>query len=60
MSATRPSLRKADASERLVLRIVRAGAVLASLDLFIVNVALPEMARDLGAHDQVAPGNGAA
>jgi hypothetical protein len=29
--------------------------VLASLDLFIVNVALPEMARDLGAHDQVAP-----
>jgi MFS family permease len=51
MSATRPSLRKADASERLVLLIVCAGAVLASLDLFIVNVALPEMSRDLGAHD---------
>jgi EmrB/QacA subfamily drug resistance transporter len=32
----------------LVLVIVCAGVVLASLDLFIVNVALPDMARDLG------------
>jgi EmrB/QacA subfamily drug resistance transporter len=33
---------------RLVLVIVCAGVVLASLDLFIVNVALPQMARDFG------------
>src|SRR3954451_8380799 len=31
---------------RLVLVIVCAGGLLASLDLFIVNVALPQMARD--------------
>jgi EmrB/QacA subfamily drug resistance transporter len=31
---------------RLVLAIVCAGVVLASLDLFIVNVALPQIARD--------------
>src|ERR687887_867888 len=31
---------------KLVLVIVCAGVVLASLDLFIVNVALPQMARD--------------
>jgi EmrB/QacA subfamily drug resistance transporter len=31
-----------------VLAIVCAGVVLASLDLFIVNVALPDMAKDLG------------
>jgi MFS family permease len=35
----------------LVLLIVCAGAMLASLDLFIVNVALPQMSRDLGAHN---------
>jgi EmrB/QacA subfamily drug resistance transporter len=35
-----------DASPQLVLAIVCAGVVLASLDLFIVNVALPQMARD--------------
>ena len=35
-----------DASARLVLVIVCAGVVLASLDLFIVNVAIPQMARD--------------
>jgi EmrB/QacA subfamily drug resistance transporter len=35
-----------DASPRLVLLIACASAVLASLDLFIVNVALPQMARD--------------
>jgi MFS family permease len=32
-----------------VLAIVCAGVVLASLDLFVVNVALPRIARDLGA-----------
>jgi len=31
-----------------VLAIVTAGVVLASLDLFVVNVALPAIARDLG------------
>src|SRR6201989_1559447 len=38
-----------DASPTLVLAIVCAGVVLASLDLFIVNVALPDMAHDLDA-----------
>ena len=37
------------ASPRQVLVIVCAGVVLASLDLFIVNVALPQIARDLKA-----------
>ncbi len=36
-------------SARQVLVIVCAGVVMASLDLFIVNVALPQIARDLGA-----------
>jgi EmrB/QacA subfamily drug resistance transporter len=45
--APRRWTRRADASPRLVLVIVCAGVVLASLDLFIVNVALPQMARDL-------------
>jgi EmrB/QacA subfamily drug resistance transporter len=36
-------------SAREVLIIVCAGVVLASLDLFIVNVALPQIARDLAA-----------
>ncbi len=36
-------------SPRQVLIITCAGVVLASLDLFIVNVALPQIARDLGA-----------
>src|SRR5437764_2337894 len=35
-----------DASPQLVLVIVCAGVVLASLDLFIVNVALPQIGRD--------------
>jgi EmrB/QacA subfamily drug resistance transporter len=43
-------MRRADASPSLVMVIVCAGVVLASLDLFIVNVALPDMAKDLGAH----------
>ncbi len=40
------ALSRRDASSRLVLVIVCAGVVLASLDLFIVNVALPQMGRD--------------
>ncbi len=44
-------LRRADASSGLVLLVVCAAVVLASLDLFIVNVALPEMAADLGNPD---------
>jgi EmrB/QacA subfamily drug resistance transporter len=40
-------LRKRDASPALVLVIVCAGVILASLDLFIVNLALPSIARDL-------------
>ena len=39
VSATRPGR---------VLAIVCAGIVLANLDLFIVNVALPDIARDFG------------
>jgi EmrB/QacA subfamily drug resistance transporter len=39
--------RRQDASPSLVLLIVCAGVVLASLDLFIVNLAIPSMARDL-------------
>ncbi len=39
-----------DASPTLVLVIVCAGVVLASLDLFIVNVALPQIGRDFHVH----------
>src|SRR3954465_9379166 len=40
---------------RLLLVIVSGGVVLESLDLFIVNVALPQMARDFGVRgDEVA------
>jgi EmrB/QacA subfamily drug resistance transporter len=38
----------AGAAPTEVLAIVSAGVVLASLDLFVVNVALPAIARDLG------------
>src|SRR3954451_7286220 len=38
--------RRADASPKLVVGIVSAGVWRASLDLFIVNVALPQIARD--------------
>src|ERR671924_2427157 len=38
--------RRRDASPQLVLVIVCAGVVLASLDLFIVNVALPQIAHN--------------
>ncbi len=37
---------ESNSSARLVLVIVCAGVVLASLDLFIVNVALPQIGRD--------------
>jgi EmrB/QacA subfamily drug resistance transporter len=40
------SMRRSAASPALVLAIVCTGVILASLDLFIVNVALPQMARD--------------
>jgi EmrB/QacA subfamily drug resistance transporter len=46
-SLSQPS--RSSASPRLVLAIVCSGVVLASLDLFIVNVALPQMARDFHA-----------
>jgi EmrB/QacA subfamily drug resistance transporter len=40
--------RRRDASASLVLLIVSAGFSLATLDLFIVNVALPKIAHDFG------------
>jgi EmrB/QacA subfamily drug resistance transporter len=40
-------LRRHDASPTLVLVIVCAGVILASLDLFIVNLAMPSIQRDL-------------
>src|SRR3989440_9511674 len=41
-------LRRRDASGSLVLLIVAAGVSLATLDLFVVNVALPKVAQDFG------------
>lgn len=41
------AMRRGDASPTLSLGIVCAGVILASLDLFIVNVALPDIGRDL-------------
>jgi EmrB/QacA subfamily drug resistance transporter len=49
MAVISQPLRRADASPGAVLAIVSAGVVMASLDLFIVNVALPDIARDFGA-----------
>jgi EmrB/QacA subfamily drug resistance transporter len=48
--ASRPGQlrRGGDASPRIVLVIVCAGVILASLDLFIVNVALPQIGHDFG------------
>ena len=46
-----PKAARATAAPAEVLAIVTAGVVLASLDLFIVNVALPRIARDLGTTD---------
>src|ERR1700751_5757927 len=48
LTVTRLSQRPST-SPNVVLLIVCAGVVLASLDLFIVNVALPSMARSFGA-----------
>ncbi len=48
MSSLSQRLRPSPASPDLVLLIVCAGVVLASLDLFIVNVALAQMAKDFG------------
>jgi EmrB/QacA subfamily drug resistance transporter len=42
-----PSTPRREAAPALVLLIVCAGVVLASLDLFIVNVALPQIGHDL-------------
>jgi EmrB/QacA subfamily drug resistance transporter len=47
--ASSPKATRSAAAPAEVLAIVCAGVVLASLDLFIVNVALPSIARDLGA-----------
>ncbi|MBL7497630.1 MFS transporter [Frankia sp. CNm7] len=47
----RPATTPGSAAPRQVLLIVCAGVVLASLDLFIVNLALPQIAHDLGASD---------
>jgi EmrB/QacA subfamily drug resistance transporter len=48
------SQRSGSVSPGVVLLIVCAGVVLASLDLFIVNVALPDISRDLGESDLAA------
>ncbi|QPF83714.1 MFS transporter [Bradyrhizobium genosp. L] len=44
--AERPRRRAATASPRMVLAIVSVGICLANLDLFIVNVGLPNIARE--------------
>jgi EmrB/QacA subfamily drug resistance transporter len=44
-----PATTRRQAAPGEVLVIVSAGVILASLDLFIVNVALPQIARDLAA-----------
>jgi EmrB/QacA subfamily drug resistance transporter len=44
-------LRRRDASPTRVLVIVCVGVIMASLDLFIVNVALPDIGRELGESD---------
>ena len=48
---SQPAGTRARGSSGLVLVIVSAGIVLVNLDLFIVNVALPDVARDLGSSD---------
>src|SRR5438552_14313518 len=48
--AARRAQANVDTSSTLILVIVCAGVVLASLDLFIVNVALPQMGRDFHLH----------
>ncbi len=48
LRATAPGAAATGTAPRTVLIIVTAGVVLAGLDLFVVNVALPQIARDLG------------
>src|ERR1700689_4239085 len=47
---SRSSERRGEVAPSLVLAIVCAGVVLARLDLFIVNVALPQIGRDFHLH----------
>src|SRR5580700_8421646 len=47
---SRSSARRGEVAPSLVLAIVCAGVVVASLDLFIVNVALPQIGRDYHIH----------
>ncbi|MHB1835002.1 MAG: MFS transporter [Solirubrobacteraceae bacterium] len=49
-AAPSSSAARSSAAPNLVLAIVCAGVVLASLDLFIVNVALPQIGRDFHLH----------
>ena len=48
LRAAAPGTVATGTAPRTVLIIVTAGVVLAGLDLFVVNVALPQIARDLG------------
>lgn len=48
MNTVVPTEDRPAADPRLVLGIVSVGVLLSSLDLFIVNVALPDMAREFG------------
>src|ERR1700722_16670328 len=48
LRGTTPDAAATGTAPRTVLIIVTAGVVLAGLDLFVVNVALPQIARDLG------------
>ncbi|WP_194813606.1 MFS transporter [Nocardia sp. XZ_19_385] len=51
LPAGNPSLDSQGSRPGLVLAIVSIGVLLSSLDLFIVNVALPDMAADFGGAD---------
>ena len=48
LRGTAPGTAATGTAPRTVLIIVTAGVVLAGLDLFVVNVALPQIARDFG------------
>jgi EmrB/QacA subfamily drug resistance transporter len=48
LRGTAPDAAATGTAPRTVLVIVTAGVVLAGLDLFVVNVALPQIARDFG------------
>ncbi|HLS79102.1 MAG TPA: MFS transporter [Nocardia sp.] len=51
IGTTVPGERRARGDHRAVLAVVSIGVLLTSLDLFIVNVALPQMARDFAVAD---------